>query len=85
MKWGVEFDDDAGMWLRTSPTTHALFKAGYAAGAFRDEKTGVKTYTLHRKSNDPRESAYPIIFETETLDELNAYINLILPPRESEV
>ena len=56
-----------------------LFRS--AVGAFRDEKTGARTYTLHRKSNDPRESAYPIVFETENLDELNNYINLLLPPR----
>jgi hypothetical protein len=77
-KWAVEFDDDDGMWLRSSPTTYALQKAGYAAGAFRDEKTREKTYTLHRMEN----GNYPIIFETESLDQLNAYINLLLPPKE---
>ena len=82
MRWGVEFDDDDGMWLHSSPTTTALRSAGYAAGAFRNERTGMKTYTLHRMSNDPNGSAYPIIFETESLDELNNYINLILPPKD---
>jgi hypothetical protein len=77
-KWAVEFDDDDGMWLRTSPTTHALSAAGYAAGAFKDEKTGVRTYTLHRKED----GNYPIVFETESLDQLNAYINLLLPPKD---
>ena len=70
-KWCVEFDTDDGMWLRSSLTTYALAKAGYAAGAFRNEKTGVKTYTLHRMEN----GLYPIVLETESLDQLNAYIN----------
>ena len=78
-KWSVEFDEDIGMWLISSPSTYALHKAGYAVGAFLDEKTGVKTYTLHRRETD----GYPIIHETESLDELNAYINLILPPRNA--
>ena len=74
-KWSVEFDEDGGMWLYTSPSTRALASAGYAVGAFRDEKTGVKTYTLHRADD----KGYPIIFETTDLDELNRYLNLILP------
>jgi len=78
MRWGVEFDSDDGMWLISSPTTTALQKAGYAAGAFRNERTGMKTYTLHRADD----KGYPIIFETENLDELNNYINLILPPKD---
>ncbi len=77
-KWKVVFDD--GVWLYSSPTTVALHNAGYAVGAFYDEKTGKKTYTLHRVDD----KGYPIIFETENLDELNAYINLLLPPKESE-
>ena len=77
MRWGVEFEDDDGMWLHSSPTTQALYQAGYAAGAFRDTAKGTKTYTLHRADDE----GYPIIFETENLDELNNYINLILPPK----
>ncbi len=72
MKWEVKFVDD--VWLESNGTTVALNQAGYAAGAFRD-KTGVRTYTLHRADD----RGYPIIFETEDLDQLNAYINLILP------
>ena len=79
MKWRVEFDLDEGVWLRSSKTTMTLQMNGYAVGGFRNEKTGVKTYTLHRMSHKPDESAYPIIFETTDLDELNRYINLILP------
>lgn len=75
MKWKIEFDEDNGMWLYTSETTHALNRAGYAAGGYLDHKTGKKFYTLH-KADD---RGYPIIHETESLDELNAYINLILP------
>lgn len=52
-----------------------LHMNGYAVGGFRDEKTGVRTYTLHRVDD----KGYPIIFETTDLDELNRYINLILP------
>lgn len=78
-KWKVEFDDDEGMWLRSSPTTRALLLNGYAVGGFRDEKTGVRTYTLHRVGL-PTETAYPIIYETEDLEQLNAFINLVLPP-----
>ena len=66
MRWGVEFDSDDGMWLISSPTTTALQKAEYAVGAFRNERTGMKTYTLHRNDN----GQYPIVFETENLDEL---------------
>lgn len=73
MKWSVEFED--GVWLESNQTTLALNRAGYAAGAFKDDKTGVYTYTLHRADD----RGYPIIFETEDLDQLNAYINLILP------
>jgi hypothetical protein len=83
-KWAVEFDDDDGMWLRTSPTTRALSATGYVVGAFRDEKTGVRTYTLHRKEADVGFALchYPIVFETESLDQLNGYINLLLPPKD---
>jgi len=80
MRWGVKVDeDDDGLWLFTSPATYALHKAGYAVGAFLDEKTGAKTYTLHRADD----KGYSIIFETDTLDQLNAYINLILPPKDA--
>lgn len=79
MKWRVEFDDDEGMWLRSSKTTMTLHINGYAVGGVRDNKTGIKTYTLHRMSHKPDESAYPIIFETTDLDELNRYLNLVLP------
>lgn len=75
MKWRVEFDDDAGMWLRSSKTTMTLHINGYAVGGVRDNKTGIKTYTLHRADD----KGYPIIFETEDLEEFNRYINLILP------
>ena len=75
MKWRVEFDDDAGMWLRSSTTTMTLHINGYAVGGVRDNKTGIKTYTLHRADD----KGYPIIFETTDLDELNRYLNLILP------
>jgi len=75
VKWRVEFDDDAGMWLRSSTTTMTLHINGYAVGGFRNERTGIKTYTLHRADD----KGYPIIFETEDLEELNRYINLILP------
>ena len=80
MKWRVEFDDDEGMWLHSSPTTSALMRHGYAAGGFRDEGTGIKTYTLHRADD----KGYPIVYETTDLDELNRYINLVLPVGESE-
>jgi hypothetical protein len=79
MRWEVKFDEDNGMWLYSCPASHALNKAGYAVGGFKDKKTGVKTYTLHRVDD----KGYPIIFETDTLDQLNAYINLILPPRNA--
>ena len=75
MKWRVEFDDDAGMWLHSSPTTSALMRHGYAAGGFLDMVKGVKTYTLHRADD----KGYPIVYETTDLDELNRYINLVLP------
>lgn len=78
-RWRVDFDDDEGMWLRSSPTTRALMRHGYAAGGFKNEKTRVRTYTLHRVGS-PTETAYPIIFETEDLEQLNAFINLVLPP-----
>lgn len=85
MKWRIGFvDDNGGVWMWESPTTQALRKHGYAAGAVKDAKTGITTYTLHRQSIKPDESAFPIIFETEDLDELNRYINLLLPPMESE-
>lgn len=77
-KWAVEFDNDDGMWLRTSPTTHALSQAGYAVGGFRIGWDGAKTYTLHRFED----GRYLTIFETESLDQLNAYINLLLPSKE---
>lgn len=79
MRWSVEFEDDNGLWLYTSATTRALNQAGYAAGAFLDDKTGVRTYTLHRMDD---EGGYPIIYETESLDELNNYINLVLPTKD---
>jgi len=77
MKWSVEFED--GVWLESNQTTLALNRAGYAAGAFKDDKTGVRTYTLHRMDD---EGGYPIIYETESLDELNNYINLVLPTKD---
>ena len=64
----------------SSATTRALQENGYAAGASIDAKTGVRTYTLHKVDDRGR---YPIIHETDSLDQLNAFINLILPPRES--
>jgi hypothetical protein len=78
MRWAVEFDDDDGLWLRSTSTTTTLAVHGYAVGAFVDEKTGVRTYTLHRRDD----RTYPIIYETDSLEQLNGYINLLLPPRE---
>ena len=79
MKWAVEFEDDGSLWLRASKTTRELQTQGYAVGAFVNKKTGVRTYTLHKADR----GRYPIIHETDSLDQINAYINLILPPRET--
>lgn len=78
-KWEVKFEDDGSLWLMSSATTRALQENGYAAGASIDAKTGVRTYTLHKAD----QGRYPIIHETDSLDQLNAFINLILPPRET--
>ena len=80
MKWRVEFDDDEGMWLRSNTTTVTLHMNGYAVGGFLDTAKGVRTYTLHRADD----KGYPIVYETTDLDELNRYINLVLPAGESE-
>jgi len=53
---------------------------GYAVGGFLDTAKGVRTYTLHRADD----KGYPIVYETTDLDELNRYINLVLPVGESE-
>lgn len=80
MKWKVCFEDEDGMWLHHSDTTDALRKAGYAVGGFRKWCGSGRTYTLHHL--DANGGASFSIYETDDLDLLNAYINLILPPRE---
>ena len=74
MKWRVEFDENEGVWMYANETTRALNHAGYAVSGSLNHKTGVKTYALHRA--DAR--GYPIIFETDSLEQLNAYVNLLL-------
>ena len=71
MKWNVEFE---GAWLTSNDTTRALQRHGYAVGVFHNDTTDAPSYTLHRKED----KGYPIVFETNDIHQLNAYVNLLL-------
>ncbi len=78
LKWNIEFDEE---WVVHNGAMTALRAIGYEAAAFRhtDAKTGESCifYVLAKSASDESN----IIFETSNQDELNNYINLILPPR----
>lgn len=79
-KWSVEFDVE---WVVHNGAMTALRTMGYEAAAFRhtNAKTG-ESYVSYVIANmrDLSDDSH-IIFETQDQDELNRYINLILPPR----
>ena len=74
-KWSVEFDVE---WLVHNGTLDELHKRGYTAASMR-EKDGTVVYLI-ANIHDLNDGSH-IIFETTDQDELNRYINLILPPR----
>ena len=80
-KWSVEFDAE---WLVHNGTTAALRQHGYSLGSSTqvNKQTGEQRLAYWianvRDSDDTKSN---IIFETTDQDELNRYINLILPPR----
>ena len=79
--WGVEFDD---AWLIHNGTTVALREHGYSLGSATqvNKQTGearLAYWIANVRDTDDTKSN--IIFETTDQDELNRYINLILPPR----
>jgi len=80
-KWSVVFDAE---WLVHNGTTVALRQHGYSLGS----ATQVNGHTGEQRLvywlanlRDPDDNKSHIIFETTDQDELNRYINLILPPR----
>lgn len=80
LKWKIEFDEE---WVVHNGAITALRTMGYEAAAFRH--TNAKTdesYVSYVIANmrDLSDDSH-IIFETRDQDELNRYINLILPPR----
>lgn len=80
LKWKIEFDEE---WVVHNGAMTALRTMGYEAAAFRhtNAKTG-ESYVSYVIANmrDLSDDSH-IIFETRDQDELNRYINLILPPR----
>lgn len=73
-KWRVEFD---GVWMPgDDKTSLALRLNGYSVGAFRDDKSGAYEYVLFREDN----RRWVTVYSTHNQDELNNYINLLLPP-----
>lgn len=80
-KWRVQFDAE---WLIHNGTTVALRQHGYALGSATQEngQTGEERIAYWISNiDDPTRDEPTIIFETTDQDELNRYINLILPPR----
>lgn len=75
-KWHVEFDKE---WVAHNGTMRALREHGYEAAVYKhvDAKTMEHTvsYVLYKHPHNE------IIFETTDPEELNNFINLILPPR----
>ena len=75
-KWSIEFDVE---WVVHNGAMNVLREHGYEAAAFKhtNAKTMESTisYVLYKRPHNE------IIFETTDQDELNRYINLILPPR----
>lgn len=74
-KWSVEFDDE---WVTHNETLSLLRDYGYSIAVFKQDDGYL--YTLANVRDVTSESS-PIIFETTDPQELNNYINLILPPR----
>ena len=90
LKWKIEFDEE---WVVHNGAMTALRTMGYEAAAFRhtNAETG-ESYVSYVIANMRASLRFPgsyddlsddshIIFETQDQDELNRYINLILPPR----
>lgn len=74
-KWHIDFDEE---WITHNGAVRVLREHGYEAAVYRhvnpDTLECVVRYVLYKQPNE-------IIFETQDQDELNRYINLILPPR----
>jgi len=80
-KWSVEFDEE---WLVHPGTTVALREHGYSLGSATqvNGQTGEQRLVYWIANvREPDDTKTNIIFETTDQDELNRYINLILPPR----
>ena len=80
-KWSVEFED---AWLIHNGTTVALREHGYSLGSATqvNGQTGEERLVYWIANlRDLDDTKSNIIFETTDQDELNRYINLILPPR----
>ena len=80
-KWSVEFDKE---WLVHNGATAALHQHGYSLGSATqvNGQTGEERLVYWIANlRDPDDTKTNIVFETTDQDELNRYINLILPPR----
>ena len=75
-KWRLTFD---GELPEFDETVTALALCGYIAASLRGHD-GVVTYFLAKRYN-PDLMKTELIFKTTDPEELNRYINLILPPR----
>lgn len=75
-KWEIEFDEE---WVVHNGTMTVLRAMGYEAAAFKhtnaETNESVISYVLYKHPHNE------IIFETQDQNELNRYVNLILPPR----
>lgn len=75
----IEFDGD---WLVRNKTSICLNDAGYMVGTFLDKD--VRKYTLHNKilAHGPEKIRWPVVFETDDLQELNNVVKLLIQPTE---
>lgn len=75
-KWSIEFDEE---WVTHNGTMTMLRAMGYEATSFKhtnaETNESVISYVLYKHPHNE------IIFETQDQNELNRYVNLILPPR----
>lgn len=73
--WELRFE---GEWLESGDeTVQALREHGYSLGAYRDVDDGRYIYILFRRENQK----HVTVHMTKDRNELNNYVNLLLPPR----
>lgn len=80
-KWRVEFQDD---WVISNRTVLELHGHGYSVATLTQENKQTKeerrVYVLARKPA-PFQLRHEVLLETTDPEELNNFINLILPPK----